>query len=74
LNSGETVKQLKFAHANEWLVVGGKSTVSMWNYKTGLCIWRNDILGEPMSLTITDDDSAIITATKSNHLISLGYH
>jgi hypothetical protein len=70
LNSGETVKQLEFAHANEWLVVSGKLTMSMWNYKTGLCIWRNDISGEPMSLTITDDDSTIIAATKSNHLIS----
>jgi WD40 repeat protein len=70
LDLGETVKQLEFAHANEWLVVSCKSTMSMWNYKTGLCIWRNDISGEPMSLTITDDDSTIIAATKSNHLIS----
>ncbi|MCJ1394922.1 hypothetical protein MMC18_007802 [Xylographa bjoerkii] len=66
---GEQVKQLVFATANDWVVMSGKERMSMWNYEFGQNIWTTELSHELLALTLTDDDSTILAATKAGEVV-----
>lgn len=65
----QQVRHLEFAHGRSWLVACGRASMSLWNYESVQMLWNIDLPSEPMALTFTDDDSAILAACKSNEVI-----
>ncbi|KAF7503410.1 hypothetical protein GJ744_003893 [Endocarpon pusillum] len=70
LNHKAAIKHLEFSTLNEWILVSGSRKLSLWNYTSGDPIWSVDTTSEAMALGFFEEDSIIVAATRSNHIVT----
>jgi len=66
---GSPVKILEFSTLNDWILVSGLGKLSLWNHRSGDPIWSVGTSSPAMALGFFEEDSIIVTATMSNHIV-----
>jgi WD40 repeat protein len=71
LSNGEPVKHLHFFAAEDYIIVVGKTSMTMWNYRTAQNVWFADLPSEPLACCLSGDDAAVIVATRDKTILEL---
>lgn len=70
VNHKRLVRLLEFSMLNNWILVSGSKRLSLWNSSNGDEIWSVDTPSEVLAMGFLNDDYTIVTATRSNHIIT----
>jgi len=70
LNHGESAKVLRFDNSHR-LASAGAHMIRLWDLNSEMLVWSYNIKDYPVLLQFAPDDSFLLVATRSSHIITL---